>query len=85
MNSRHPSYATLRAIEDSLPQFANHPMLIIWGERDPVFVPALLGDWLRWFPEASVKRIPDAGHYVLEDAYEKIIPWVREFLEQNPV
>ena len=85
VNSSHPSYSALRAIEDSLPRFLNHPMLIIWGEGDPVFVPALLDDWTRWFPEASVKRIPDAGHYVLEDAYERIIPWVREFLEQNPV
>ena len=85
VNPSHPSYATLRAIEDNLPRFRNHPILIIWGERDPVFVPALLEDWARRFPQASVKRVPDAGHYVLEDAYERILPWVSEFLAQNPV
>ncbi len=85
IKSRHTSYATLRTIEENLPRFQKHPALIIWGERDPVFVPALLDDWTRRLPQASVKRIPDAGHYVLEDAYERIIPWVREFLEQNPL
>ena len=37
------------------------------------------------FPQAEVHRIEDAGHYVIEDAHEKIIPWVRDFLQRNPV
>jgi hypothetical protein len=27
----------------------------------------------------------DAGHYVVEDAHERIVPLVEEFLEAHPV
>jgi haloalkane dehalogenase len=36
-------------------------------------------------PSAEVHRLADAGHYVVEDAHETIIPLVRQFLEQNPI
>jgi hypothetical protein len=32
-----------------------------------------------------VRLVPDAGHYVVEDAHERIIPWVLEFLAKHPV
>ena len=36
--------------------------------------------WIDRFPEAQVHRFEEAGHYVLEDAAEEIIPLVRSFL-----
>lgn len=85
VDSRHPSYRLLQSIEKGLAQFKCHPMIIIWGARDPVFTNPFLESWKERFPDASVKRIDDAGHYVVEDAYERIIPWIEEFLEKNPV
>jgi haloalkane dehalogenase len=83
VDSRHPSFPLLQAIENGLVQFRRHPMIIIWGTRDPVFTLPLLESWEKRFPHAPVKRINDAGHYVVEDAYERIIPWVKEFLEKT--
>jgi haloalkane dehalogenase len=82
---QHPSYMLLRSIEEGLAQFKNRPMLILWGGRDPVFTAAFFESWKRRFPGASVRWIDDAGHYVIEDAYERIIPWLNDFLETHPV
>ena len=42
LSQSHPSYGTLAAIEESLSQFRDRPMLLIWGERDWCFTPAFL-------------------------------------------
>jgi haloalkane dehalogenase len=57
------------------------PMLIIWGMKDPFFGPPLLAEWRKRFPEAPVLEIPDAGHFLQEDAPEIIVPRIRSFLE----
>ncbi len=75
-----PSYREVQAIEASLPQFRDRPMLICWGMRDFCFNEAFLKGWIERFPEAQVHRFPDAGHYVVEDAGEAILPLVRDFL-----
>lgn len=85
VNARHRTYALLRSIEEGLKQFEGLPVLIIWGGRDPVFTDFFLESWKRRFPRAAVKRVAEAGHYVVEDAHELIIPWLDEFLEKNPV
>ncbi|MBI3088348.1 MAG: alpha/beta fold hydrolase [Candidatus Omnitrophica bacterium] len=79
----HTSYRALEAVEQGLAQLARHPMLIIWGARDPVFTTAVLRSWQERFPRAIVKSLEDAGHYVMEDASERIIPWVNEFLTKS--
>jgi haloalkane dehalogenase len=56
------------------------PALIAWGLRDFVFDADYLAEWRRRFPEADVHAFDDAGHYVLEDAHERIVPAVRQFL-----
>jgi haloalkane dehalogenase len=76
----HPSYETLAEIEHGLEQFRDRPMLLVWGERDWCFTPAFLEEFQRRFPQAETLRLPDAGHYVFEDAPERILPRVREFL-----
>ena len=35
------------------------------------------------FPSAEIHHFPYAGHYVLEDAGEEIVPLVRDFLDRN--
>lgn len=84
MDPSHPSYETLVSIEQGLPSLAERPILFIWGERDWCFTPVFLDEFLERFPKAEVLRLPDAGHYVFEDAPERIIPRVREFLEKHP-
>jgi len=83
LDSRHPSYDTLRQIENGLAQFRDHPVQLIWGMRDWCFTPHFLQRFLDFFPQAEVHRIEDAGHWVVEDAHERIIPWVERFLQRT--
>ncbi len=79
------SYALVSRIEDDLARFASLPTLICWGERDYVFPPPVLDLWLRHWPRAQVLRLPDCGHWVLEDAPDEIAATVRQFLSDHPV
>ncbi len=74
------SYQTLREIEAALPRFRDTPMLIQWGALDWCFDMSFLDEWRRRFPNAEVDVYDDAAHYVLEDAHERIIPRVQQFL-----
>ena len=85
LSDAHPSYSTLAAVEEGLAQFQASPMLLVWGERDWCFTPDFLREFQRRFPQAETLRIADAGHYVFEDAPERIIPRVREFLQAHPL
>ncbi|MDP6625778.1 MAG: alpha/beta fold hydrolase [Nitrospinota bacterium] len=79
------SYSLMKTIESRISHFRNHPMLIIWGEKDFCFNDYFLDRWKAYFPDAEVKKVSDAGHYVVEDALEKIVPWVKDFFARNPL
>jgi len=81
LNTQHVSYQTLVDVEQGLGQFRESPMLLIWGERDWCFTLEFLKEFQQRFPQAETCTFADAGHYVLEDAHERIIPRVRTFLE----
>jgi cis-3-alkyl-4-acyloxetan-2-one decarboxylase len=85
MSPRHPSYATLLGIEQGLPRLAARPWLFFWGMRDWCFTPYYLDRFLEFFPRAQVHRLPDAGHYVVEDAHEQIVPLIANFLDDHPL
>lgn len=82
MGPSHPSYGTLSEVEQNLAQFREHPMLICWGAQDFVFNDHFYEDWQRFFPKATRHYLKDASHYVLEEAHEAIIPWVKDFLKE---
>jgi cis-3-alkyl-4-acyloxetan-2-one decarboxylase len=78
------SYETLKRIEEGLPRLADKPFQFIWGMRDWCFTPAFLEQFLELFPHAEVHRIEDAGHWVVEDAHELIVPLVEQFIAKSP-
>jgi haloalkane dehalogenase len=80
-----PSYRLAKQVDDQLQTLSELPMLICWGKHDFVFDQDYLSEWQRRFPAAEVHCFPDAGHYVLEDVPEKIIPLTQDFLNQHPV
>jgi haloalkane dehalogenase len=85
MSPRHPSYATLAQIEAGLSGFARAPVMFVWGMRDWCFTPWFLDRFLDFFPQAEVHRLADAGHWVVEDAHERIVPLVADFLSRHPL
>lgn len=85
LKPNHPSYATLAAIEQGLSKLRNKPVGLIWGMQDWCFTPHFLERFIEFFPEAEVHRLADAGHYVVEEAHEQIVPLVESFLQRHPV
>ena len=79
------SYKYLSEIKEKFSGFQKTPMLICWGQKDFIFDADFLNEWIRCFPQSEVHQFSKAGHYVLEDAYEAIIPLVRGFLKNNPI
>ena len=76
----HPSWKTMEELGQKLPLLGGKPMLICWGGQDFCFHDGFLKEWTVRFPNATVHRFADADHYVLEDAGERILPLIREFL-----
>jgi cis-3-alkyl-4-acyloxetan-2-one decarboxylase len=83
VSPRVPSYAVLRDIESRLHRLRDCPMLIGWGMKDFCFTERFLEGWIDRFPEAEVHRFPHAGHYVLEDAADQLLPLTRAFLSRT--
>ncbi|VFA97786.1 alpha/beta fold hydrolase [Nocardia cyriacigeorgica] len=77
-----------RGLETGLArEFRTRPVTIVWAMKDISFrEDTLTNMWLDTFPDADVVRLPDAGHYLQEDAYEEIVPELLGFLAaQRPV
>lgn len=85
MDARHPSWEELVATEEALPRFRDRPALIVWGERDWCFTPAFREEWQRRLPGARVLAVPDAGHWVLEDAPDEACARIAAFLDETEV
>jgi haloalkane dehalogenase len=78
------SYDLVTFTQAHLGLFSNRPMLIGWGMRDFVFDRTMLAEWQQRFPRAEVHRFADAGHFVLEDEAERLVPLVQGFLATHP-
>ena len=81
MRPNHPSWMTIREIEDKLEVLSDKPMQICWGMKDWCFSHHFLDRWKELFPKAPVMELPDAGHYLLEDETEKVTQQIQTFLE----
>jgi len=81
----HPSYAPLQNLETQLPQLADLPAMLIWGMRDWCFRPQCLDRLKELLPQARSVELAEAGHYVMEDAHEKIVPEIFQFLDEHPI
>jgi epoxide hydrolase 4 len=43
------------------------PTTVLWGEQDVALLPSLLDGLERWVPNMTLKRVPDAGHWIIHD------------------
>ncbi len=80
LEADHLSRATLAGIERALPRLSAHQKLIVWGGRDFCFNDHFLDQWRRIFPDASVHRHPEVGHYVLDDGGEVVRAAISAFI-----
>jgi cis-3-alkyl-4-acyloxetan-2-one decarboxylase len=85
LSPRDRSYAMLTGIERRLPTLRGRPWQFIWGMQDWCFTPYFLERFLEFFPQAETHRLHDAGHYVVEDAHERIVPLMQQFFTKHPL
>lgn len=61
------------------------PTQLVWGMRDPVFVPWFLDEFERRLPNhAPSVRIDDASHFVPDDAAARVTAAIRTFVADTP-
>ena len=80
----HPSYAELGRIDDALASLRGIPMQILWGNQDFCFTPSFRDVWTARFPDAACAAWDDVGHYVMEDAPDRVIAAMDAFLAAHP-
>jgi len=83
LSPKDASWQTLAEIEKGLIQFDKTPMLIIWGGKDFCFNRHFYDEWLQRFPDAESHFLPEAGHYVLEDAFDTVAPLITTFFQKQ--
>lgn len=80
LSPRHRSHRTLLEVEAGLRLFKTRPVLIVWGGKDFCFDDTFYVEWRKRLPAAQGRYLPDAGHYVLADAWDEIGPEITGFL-----
>ena len=83
MSPTHPSYEELTRIENGLSQLKDKPMLLLWGEQDFCFSPEFREEWQRRFPAAEAHPWADVGHYVMEDAPDRVLEAMTVFMRDR--
>jgi pimeloyl-ACP methyl ester carboxylesterase len=56
------------------------PTLVIWGEKDPAMVTQNLDGLAEFVPQLTIKRIPDASHWLIHKQSAEVTSYIREFL-----
>jgi haloalkane dehalogenase len=78
----HPNTAPLMAIREALKSWTK-PALVLFGDSDPIFPPQVAERIAELIPGAlPAETIPNAGHFVQEDAGEEVAERIVRFLEE---
>ena len=85
LSAADPSGPVVARVEAQLPRITRCPVLLIWGAHDFVFDRDYFDEWRRRVPHAQAFWLKEAGHYLLEDAPDKIAGLTREFLNKHPL
>jgi len=83
LTPKDASWKSLTEIDHGLNLLHDIPMLVLWGGRDFCFTRHFYNEWLQRFPGAESHFFPDAGHYVLEDAFNAMPPRLTTFFQKN--
>jgi haloalkane dehalogenase len=80
LSRKSPTWRRLADIERRLPELDSRPSLLVWGMKDWCFRPECLRRIQQLLPSNVTVEIPQAGHYVLEDAPEQVIGAIESFV-----
>ncbi|MBJ6979840.1 MULTISPECIES: alpha/beta fold hydrolase [unclassified Luteimonas] len=85
LSPRDRAWPLLEESGRRLHEYAGLPVFIGWGLKDFVFDRHFLERFQAELPRAEVMAFDDAGHYVLEDKHEVLVPAIRAFLDRHPL
>jgi pimeloyl-ACP methyl ester carboxylesterase len=76
-----PASGTL-GVDDSA-AVVSVPTLVIWGEKDTALLPGNLDGLDRYVPNLTVRRVPDASHWIIHEQPELINRYLRDWLNMG--
>ncbi|TJZ57568.1 alpha/beta hydrolase [Streptomyces piniterrae] len=60
------------------------PVLLVVGVNDPALgTEAMHGTWLKWYPHAQLKELPDTGHYAPQESPQALAITIGQFLRTD--
>ena len=69
------------ALAGALPKITL-PVLVIWGEKDTALLTGCTRGIDEYVTQLSIKRVPDASHWVVREKPQLVNSLIREFLKQ---
>jgi haloalkane dehalogenase len=70
----------LSKVRDGLAKLSQKPALIVWGERDFAFQEPERSRFEDVFPKHTTVLLPNAGHFIQEDAPKQINQAIRKWM-----
>jgi epoxide hydrolase 4 len=58
------------------------PTLVIWGEKDTALLTGNLEGLDKFVTPVTIRRIPDATHWVVREKSDEVNGYIRNFLAQ---
>ncbi len=71
----------LRSIWDERSAFGAKPALVFWGSKDIAFRSKELDYWRSELSDAEIHEFADCGHFLAEEAPDRILPLLHTFLK----
>ena len=71
----------LRQIWDERSAFTGKPALVLWGNKDIAFRTKELDRWRAELIDCEVHEFADCGHFLAEEAPDRILPLLRAFMQ----
>ena len=85
LSKQHKTWAVLETMESRLKEFADWPIMLMWGMKDWCFRPECLERLKSHWPNAEVHEMDQAGHYVIEDEIDRAVETLVDFLNRHDV
>lgn len=83
LDAAHPSWPTVDRMAGAVRSvFADRPSAVFWGEQDFVFTTAFRDRWPSILPQAAMHSYADVGHWIAEEAHERILPAFHDLLDR---
>jgi len=79
LDESHPSFETLKQVEQNLAKLADRPTLLLWGEQDWVFTTHFMTRFQEFFPKAKALSYPDCGHLLIEEKPGRVISEIEAY------